>query len=234
MAARSINNDVERALRAENVELPAGSLESDTRLFQARVERNFTTIESFRQLTLAEGAEGDLVRLGDVARIERGVEEDRTFFRGNGETMVGIGTVRQSTANTIAVARAVKALTDRINPTLPEGMQIKPSYDESVFIEAAISEVFQTLLLAVGCVVLVIYLFLGSARAMLIPAITVPISLIATFMVIDAFGFSDQSALTLLALVLAIGLVVDDAIVMLENIVRRIRDYDETPLVAAY
>jgi multidrug efflux pump len=234
MAARNLTvTDIESALRAENVELPAGSLESETLLFQARVERHFTDIDSFKGLTLAEGAEGDLVRLGDVARVELGVEEDRTFFRGNGETMVGIGTIRQSTANTIEVSRAVKKLTAQINPTLPEGMEIKESYDEAVFIEAAISEVYQTLLIAVLCVVLVIYLFLGSVRAMLIPALTVPISLTATFLVVEAFGFS-INLLTLLALVLAIGLVVDDAIVMLENIVRRIKDYNETPLVAAY
>ncbi|MFT5836933.1 MAG: multidrug efflux pump [Candidatus Azotimanducaceae bacterium] len=234
MAARNLTvSDIESSLRAENVELPAGSLESSTRLFQARVERNFTDIDSFKKLTLSEGDDGNLVRLGDVARVEIGVEEDRTFFRGNGETMVGIGTIRQSTANTIDVARGVKELTARINPTLPEGMEIKESYDESVFIESAIAEVYKTLGIAVLCVILVIYLFLGSARAMLIPALTVPISLTATFLVIDAFGFS-INLLTLLALVLAIGLVVDDAIVMLENIVRRIKDYDETPLVAAY
>jgi len=234
MAARNLTvSDIEASLRAENVELPAGSLESNTRLFQALVERNFTDIDSFKRLTLSEGEDGSLVRLGDVARVELGVEEDRTFFRGNGETMVGIGTIRQSTANTIDVARGVKELTARINPSLPEGMEIKESYDESVFIESAIAEVYKTLLIAVFCVVLVIYLFLGSARAMLIPALTVPISLTATFLVIDAFGFS-INLLTLLALVLAIGLVVDDAIVMLENIVRRINDYNETPLVAAY
>lgn len=234
MAARDLSvSDIERALRAENVELPAGSLESDTRLFQARVERHFKDIDTFNRLTLTEASEGDLTRLGDVARIELGVEEDRTFFRGNGETMVGIGVIRQSTANTIEVARSVRDLTARLNPSLPEGMAIKESYDESVFIEASISEVYKTLLISVLCVVLVIYLFLGSARAMIIPAVTVPISLTATFLVIYAFGFS-INLLTLLALVLAIGLVVDDAIVMLENIVRRIKDYGETPLVAAY
>ena len=234
MAARNLTvSDIESVLRAENVELPAGSLESKDVLFQARVERSFTSVDDFRRLVLSEGEEGDLVRLGDVARIEMGVEEDRTMFRGNQETMVGIGVIRQSTANTIEVARAVKDLTARLNQDLPEGMQIKESYDESVFIEAAISEVYQTLAIAVLCVVLVIYFFLGSVRAMFIPAITVPISLVATFLVVYALGFS-INLLTLLALVLAIGLVVDDAIVMLENIVRRIAEHGETPLVAAY
>lgn len=234
LAARGLSvGDVERALRAENVELPAGILESETRLFKARVDRNFKAPEDFKQLVLAKGDDGYLVRLGDVARVELGVEEDRTFFRGNGVPMVGIGVIRQSTANTIDVARAVKKLTAEINENLPEGMYIEASYDASVFIEEAIAEVYKTLFIAIGCVIIVIFLFLGSVRAMLVPAVTVPISLIATFTVIYALGFS-INLLTLLALVLSIGLVVDDAIVMLENIVRRIHDKKETPLVAAY
>lgn len=234
MAARNLSvSDVERALRAENVELPAGNLQSDERIFKARVDRQFKTTEKFSQLVLAEGDDGYLIRLGDIARVELGVEEDRLFFRGNGVPMVGIGIIKQSTANTIDVSSATKSLTDRLNKNLPEGMYIHQSYDEAVFIEASIREVYTTLFIAVGCVVLVIYLFLGSFRAMLIPAITVPISLMATFIAVYIFGFS-INLLTLLALVLAIGLVVDDAIVMLENIVRRIQEKGETPLVAAY
>ena len=234
LAARNLSvGDVERVLRAENVELPAGNLQSDERIFKARVDRQFKTPEQFAQMVLAEGEDGYLVRLGDVARVELGVEEDRLFFRGNGVPMVGIGVVKQSTANTIDVSNATKALTERLNNNLPEGMYIHQSYDEAVFIEASIKEVYTTLFIAVGCVVLVIYLFLGSVRAMIIPAITVPISLMATFIAVYAFGFS-INLLTLLALVLAIGLVVDDAIVMLENIVRRIQEKGETPLVAAY
>jgi multidrug efflux pump len=174
-----------------------------------------------------------LVRLGDVARVERGTEEDRTFFRGNGVPMVGIGIIKQSTANTIAVADAAKAEMARVNPGLPEGMEIKQSYDTSVFVKGAIKEVYKTLGIAIGLVVLVIFLFLGSVRAMLVPAVTVPVSLVATFTVLYALGFS-INILTLLALVLAIGLVVDDAIVVLENIHRRMEQYGETRLVAAY
>jgi multidrug efflux pump len=234
LAARGLSaGDVERALRAENIELPAGRLESKTRLFQARVDRNFKHPDDFEQLVLAQGSDGYLVRLGDVARIELGVQEDRTFFRGNGIPMVGIGIIKQSTANTIDVARAAKKLTAKLNPTLPEGMSIEQSYDSSVFIEASIREVYMTLLIAMVCVVVVIYLFLGSWRATLVPAVAVPVSIIATFSVIYALGFS-INILTLLALVLAIGLVVDDAIVMLENIVRRTKELGETPLVAAY
>ncbi len=234
LAARNLSvADVEQALRAENIELPAGRLESEQRLFKARVSRNFNEPEDFAQLVLAEGDGGYLVRLGDVARIELGLEEDRTLFRGNGIPMVGIGVIKQSNANTIEVARAVKALTVKLNRDLPEGMSIEQSYDASIFIEAAIKEVYFTLFVAIGFVVLVIFLFLGNFRAMLIPAVTVPVSITATFIVVNALGFS-INLLTLLALVLAIGLVVDDAIVMLENIVRRMQEKGETPLVAAY
>ena len=161
--------DVESALRAENVELPAGSLQSDERIFKARVERNFKQPEDFAKLVLARGEEGYLVRLGDVARVERGVVEDRFMFRGNGEPMVGLGVIKQSTANTIDVSSAVKALSERLSGNLPEGMRISQSYDAAVFIEASIAEVYKTLFIAIGCVVFVIYMFLGSVRAMLIP-----------------------------------------------------------------
>jgi multidrug efflux pump len=234
LAARSLTiNDVEDALRAENIELPAGSIDSGNRQFTVRVERAFSTIDQFNQLVLARGDDGYLVRLGDVARVERGTEEDRLFFRGNGVPMVGIGIIKQSTANTLEVARGVNAEAARINPTLPDGMEIRPSFDSSVFIEGAINEVYKTLFIAIALVIGVIYLFLGSARAMLVPAVTVPVSLTATFTVLYMLGFS-INILTLLALVLAIGLVVDDAIVVLENIYRRMEQYGESRLVAAY
>jgi multidrug efflux pump len=226
-------SDVENALRAENLELPAGSIDSAERQFTVRLARAFRTAEDFSRLVLARGDDGYLVRLGDVARVEKGSEEDRTFFRGNGVPMVGIGIIKQSTANTIEVADAAKAEMARINPTLPDGMAIKQSYDTSVFINGAIAEVYKTLGIAIALVILVIFLFLGSARATLVPAVTVPVSLVATFLVLWALGFS-INILTLLALVLAIGLVVDDAIVVLENIHRRMEQYGETPLVAAF
>lgn len=234
LAARELTvSDVESALRSENVELPAGSLESDQRMFKARVDRNFKTPEDFKSLVIGEGDDGYLIRLNDVARVELGLVEDRTIFRGNEVPMVGIGIVKQSTANTIDVANATIQLTEKLNKNLPDGMGIYQSYNSAVFIEASIKEVFSTLFIAVGCVVIVIYLFLGSFRAMLIPAVTVPVSLVATFIVMYAFGFS-VNLLTLLALVLAIGMVVDDAIVMLENIVRRMQEYKEPPLIAAF
>ncbi|MEO0449179.1 MAG: efflux RND transporter permease subunit [Pseudomonadota bacterium] len=234
LAARSLTvTDIEQALRRENIEAPAGSIESDTRSYTVRIDRTFQLPKDFAGLVIAEGEDGYLVRLGDVARVERGTVEDRNMFRGNGVPMVGLGIIKQSTANTVDVANNAKALADQLNETLPEGMVIARSFDSSVFISASIREVYTTLAIAVALVTLVIFLFLGSARATIIPAITVPISIIATFIVLYALGFS-INLLTLLAMVLAIGLVVDDAIVVLENISRRMKEYGETPLVAAF
>ncbi|SDX90676.1 multidrug efflux pump [Allochromatium warmingii] len=234
LAARDLTvADVEEALRAENIELPAGAVESLDRQFSVRVERAFNTAEDFAQLVLKRGDDDYLVRLGDVARVERGTEESRTLFRGNGQPMVGLGIIKQSTANTVTVAQAAKAEMERINQSLPEGMHLSQSFDSSVFVEEAIDAVYSTLVLAIGLVVLVIFLFLGSWRATLVPAVTVPVSVVATFTVLLWLGFS-INILTLLALVLAIGLVVDDAIVVLENIHRRMEEYGETRLVAAY
>ncbi len=234
LAARGLTvNDVENALRSENVELPAGSIESSDRQFTARLSRVFRDEEKFRNLVIGRGTGGYLVRLGDVARVERGSEEDRTMFRGNGIPQVGLGVIKQSTANTIDVARGAQAKAEEINKTLPEGMKIEERYDTSVFVEKAVHEVYVTLGIAVFLVVLVIYLFLGSLGATVIPAIAAPVSLISSFMVLLGMGFS-INILTLLALILAIGLVVDDAIIVVENIVRRMKEKGETPLVASY
>lgn len=234
LAAHNLTaTDVESALRSENVELPAGKIESVDQEFTVRVERVFRTAEDFSQLVLKRGENGYLVRLRDVGTVERGTEEYRTLFRGNGETMVGLGITKQSTANTMDVSRAAKAEAQRLNKTLPEGMSIQQSYDTSVFIQKAINEVYKTLGIAIALVIFIIYLFLGSARAMLVPAVTVPVSLVATFIVLMAMGFT-VNLLTLLAMVLAIGLVVDDAIVVLENIHRRMEEYGESTIVAAY
>ena len=234
LAARGLTvADVEEALRAENIELPAGEVESLDRQFSVRVERAFNTPDDFAQLVLKRGEDGYLVRLGDVARVERGTEEERTLFRGNGKPMVGLGIIKQSTANTIAVAQAAKTEMAHVNRSLPEGMRLSQSFDSSVFVEEAVDEVYGTLAIAIMLVVLVIFLFLGSWRATLVPAVTVPVSIVATFTVLLVLGFS-INILTLLALVLAIGLVVDDAIVVLENIHRRMEEYGESRLVAAF
>jgi multidrug efflux pump len=234
IASRGLTvGDIERAVRTENVETPAGSLTSQDLIFTARIERPFRTPEQFAQLVVKKGDDGVVVRLGDVARVEFGAEEDRSIFRANGLDTIGIGIVKQSVANVVEVARVARERAAEIAATLPEDMSLSVNFDGSVFVNAAINEVFITLGIAVALVVGVIYVFLGSFKATLIPAVTVPISLIASFMVLVALGLS-INMLTLLALVMAIGLVVDDAIVVLENIHRRIEEYGETPLVAAY
>lgn len=233
LAARGLTSaDVEAALRQENLELPAGRVESREREFTVRVLRSYAEADDFRQLVLRQGDDGYLVRLGDVARVEVGPENERSELRANGDATVGLGISAQATANVLDTANAVKAELDLIRGGLPEGMSIVNGYDASIYIESAISEVYRTLLIATGLVVGVIYLFLGSVRAMIIPALTVPVSLTATFIVLFGMGFS-VNLLTLLALVLAIGLVVDDAIVVLENIYRRV-EKGEPPLLAAY
>ncbi len=233
LAARDLTiTEIEDTLRGENVELPAGNVESATRDFTVRVSRGYRTVEDFEQLVLRRGDDGYLVRLRDVGRVQIGPVERRNLFRGNGKPMVGIGIIKQSKANTLAVAQRAKQQAQVINDSLPAGMRLIQSYDTSVFIQSAINEVYRTLFIAIGLVTLVIYLFLGSVRATIVPLVTVPVSLIATFILLWAFGFS-INLLTLLALVLAIGLVVDDAIVVLENIYRRI-EMGDTPLVAAY
>ena len=233
LAARGLTVlDVEAALRRENVELPAGTVESFEREFTVRVERSYRTAGDFAALVLRQGSDGYLVRLGDVARVEVGPANDRSELRANGVPTIGLGVSAQAKANVLDTARSVKAELARMSSGLPEGMEIVAGYDASIYIEQAIFEVYKTLLVATGLVVLVIYLFLGSFRAMLVPALTVPVSLTAAFIVLWAMGFS-VNLLTLLALVLSIGLVVDDAIVVLENVYRRV-EAGEPPLLAAY
>lgn len=234
LAARGLTvSDVEKTLRSENIELPAGSIESVAKDFTVRMRRSYNEVEDFKQLVLSRGEnDGYLVRLGDVARIEVAAVEKRALLRGNGIPMVGIGIIKQSKANTINVARNAKKEMQRVNEILPENMSLEQSYDTSVFIESAIWEVYKTLAIAVLLVVLVIYMFLGNVRAMLVPTVTVPVSLIGSFIILFAFGYT-INLLTLLALVLAIGLVVDDAIVVIENIHRRV-EMGEPRSVAAY
>tara|TARA_R110000824_G_scaffold132239_1_gene294601 strand:- start:16776 stop:19892 length:3117 start_codon:yes stop_codon:yes gene_type:complete len=232
LAARNITvAEVERALRANNVELPAGSVDSSTRNFTVRAEGRLSTVEEFRELVIRRN-NNELLRLGEVANVYMGVESDVGRLRANGQTAIGMGIIRQSKANTVAVSDAVKAELEKIRETLPPEVTIAESYDESIFIRASIKEVVITLAIAVSLVILVIFLFLRSWRATLIPAVTIPVAVIGAFIGLGFLGFS-INVLTLLAVILAIGLVVDDAIVMLENIQRRI-DGGEPPLLASY
>ncbi|SFL93335.1 efflux RND transporter permease subunit [Marinobacter zhejiangensis] len=232
LAARDITvAEVERALRANNVEYPAGSVESTTRDFTVRAEGRLSSVEEFRNLIIRRDG-NELLRLGDVANVQMGVESDISRLRANGQTAVGMGIIRQSKANTVAVSNRVREELEKIRQTLPPEVAIAESYDESIFIRASIREVMITLAMAVSLVILVIFVFLRSWRATLIPAVTIPVSVVGAFIGLGALGFS-VNVLTLLAIILAIGLVVDDAIVMLENIQRRI-DEGEPPLLASF
>ncbi|HEY5613356.1 MAG TPA: efflux RND transporter permease subunit, partial [Lysobacter sp.] len=232
MAARGITApDIEAALRAENVELPAGRLESEDRDFTLRVERGYEKPADFAQIPLKKGDDGYVVRLGDVAKVELASAERRAYYVSNGQPNIGLGIIKTSTANALDVTRAAREAAAEIQKSLPEGTKIFVAFDSTVFIDASVKRVYATLLEAVALVLLVIWLFLGSFRAALIPALTVPVCLIAAFVPLYLFGYS-INLLTLLALVLSIGLVVDDAIVVLENIQRR-ADLGEPRLVAA-
>jgi multidrug efflux pump len=233
MAALEVTaNDIEAALRAQNVELPAGRLESNQMNYTMRVARQYETAQDFAALVIRRGANGYLVRLGDIARVEQGPSNPYTGFRSDGVPAVATAIVRQSNANTIAVAQNVRKVAEEINATLPKGLTFSVSFDSSVFIAEAIKNVYSTLAEAAILVMLVIFVFLGSVRATLMPAVAVPVSLLGAAIVLWFFGFS-LNLLTLLAFVLAIGLVVDDAIVVLENVYHRIEE-GESPLVAAY
>ena len=232
MAANQVTvTDIEQALRSNNVELPAGRLESESRAFTVRADNRLDTVAAFEKLVVRRS--GDyLLRLGDVARVTLGVENDDSVLRANGATAIGLGVVRQSKANTVSVSDRVREEITRVRESLPSDISLDINYDESLFIRASLREVLITLGISVALVIAVIFAFLGNLRATLIPAVTIPVSVVGAFIGFGALDFS-INVLTLLALILAIGLVVDDAIVMLENIQRRI-DEGESRLVAAY
>jgi len=232
LASRGLTvGDVEQALRRNNLELPAGEVESLTRQFTVRTDTRLRTVEDFGRIPVAQ-IRGYTVRLGDLAEVELGVEDERSLVRVNGRAAMGLGILRQAQANTIAVSQQVREQLDSLRPTLPEGMEVAITSDEAIFIKQSIHEVVFALGLSVVLVILVILLMLHSLRATLVPAITIPVAIIGTFGFMALFGFS-LNVLTLLALLLAIGLVVDDAIVVLENIQRRV-EHGEKPLAAAF
>ena len=222
--------DVEAALTRQNVEIPSGRIESAQREFTVLTEADMRTPEQFRELIVRDAGSYP-VRLRDVGTARLGAFDERSIVRVNGNPAVGLGIVKQSTANTLSVATAVKNEIGRITGSLPEGMQLKVAFDSSVFIEKSIEAVYRTMIEAVLLVVLVIFVFLRSARSTLIPFVTIPVSLIGAFFFLYLMGFS-VNVLTLLGIVLAIGLVVDDAIVVLENVHRHI-EMGKTPLRAA-
>ena len=214
--------DVEDALRRQNIEIPAGRIESKDREFTVLSETDLRTPSQFDELILKQ-SKGYMVRLKDVAKVELGPEDERRIVRFNGNSAVALGIVKQSVANPLEVSEALRKVLPEISASLPQGMKVEVAYDTSVFIDKSIDGVFHAIWEAVILVVLVIFVFLRSGRATFIPLVTIPVSLIGAFTLMYIFNFSINT-LTLLAMVLAVGLVVDDAIVMLENIHRHIED----------
>jgi multidrug efflux pump len=226
MAARGVTTtEIADALRSNNLELPAGQIESSSRTYLLRTETRLSSVESFQDLIVSTTGSGRIT-LGDVARIEIGTENDDSVFRSNGETAIGIGVLRQSSANTLTISSAVQSEVGEIQSDLPGGTTLQITSDDADFIRNSIRQVLTTLAISVAIVVGVIFLFLTSVRATIVPAVTIPIALIGACAGIAFAGFS-INILTLFALILAIGLVVDDAIVVLENIERRVEEGDD-------
>ena len=232
LAARGlVVTDIEDALRRENVQIPSGRLESSTREFTLRTDTGLRTVSDFRGLVLTQGADGYLVRLGEVADVEIAPENVRSFSRTNGKTGMSLGIVPQAQANILQVNADVVERIEQLQSTLPSDISVSVNMDNSMFIRASLKEVAKALGLALLLVLVVIYGFIGTLRATIIPALTIPISIISAFIVMAALDFS-LNTLTMLGFVLAIGLVVDDAIVVLENIARRIEGGEPTLLAA--
>ncbi|MBC6982729.1 efflux RND transporter permease subunit [Caulobacter sp. 17J80-11] len=233
LAARGLTvQDVEAALNSQNAELPAGYLEGQDKDFTIRVARSYGTPQDFAQLPIGKpGANGYVTRLGDVARVEEAASERRRLFRSNGLDQVGIGITRQSQANDLEISKGVREAMEQIKPGLPAGTKLEVIVDNSSFTSEAIREVWITIGISLALVGLVNFIFLGTLRAAIVPTIVAPICLLATFIVLAPLGFS-LNLLTLLGLVLAVGLVVDDAIVVVENIQRRVDEGEPAPVAA--
>jgi multidrug efflux pump len=214
--------DVEDALRRSNVEVPAGRVESKLREFNVTTSTDLQKPAEFSQVVI-KTVNGFQVRIGDVARVEQGPQLERTSTRLNGKDAITLGVIRNATANPLDLSAAVRAMIPRIKENLPPGVEIEVANDNSVFIDRSIKAVYQTIFEAAILVALVIFVFLRTLRASIIPLVTIPVCLIGTFALMAMFGFT-VNTLTMLALVLAIGLVVDDAIVVLENIYRHIEE----------
>ncbi|WP_339903895.1 efflux RND transporter permease subunit [Pseudomonas guineae] len=232
LAAHNLTvQDVEDALRRQNVEIPAGRIESQQREFTVLSETDLNTPEQFNQLIL-DDSRGYLLRLADVGYAEIGAADERSIVRFNGQAAVSMGMIKQATANPLDISDGLTAAMPDVRALLPEGMEMAVANDNSLFIRESIDNVFITIWEAVGLVILIIFIFLRSLRATLIPLVTIPVSLIGAFALMSLMGFTINT-LTLLAMVLAIGLVVDDAIVMLENIHRHIEEGMQ-PMQAAF
>ncbi|WP_299661612.1 multidrug efflux RND transporter permease subunit [uncultured Psychromonas sp.] len=233
MAGRSVTtNDIVNALQTENVENPGGEVRNDTTVMSVRTARLYAEPQDFDYLVVRTANDGTPIYLKDVAKVYVGAENENSAFKSNGVVNLSLGIVAQSDANPLQVAAAVRKEVDNIQQFLPENTTLLVDYDSTVFIERSIEEVYNTLMITGALVILVLYIFIGQARATIIPAITVPVSLISAFIAAYYFGFS-INLITLMALILSIGLVVDDAIVVVENIFHHL-EKGEKPLMAAY
>ena len=221
-AYRLTVQDVEDALRRNNLEVPAGRIESGQREFNVTAATDLQRAGDFAQMTI-KTVNGLPIRLTDVARIKEGPQDERTSVRLNGRDAISLGVIRQATANPLVLSAGVRDLLNKVRNDLPKGVTVEVANDNSVFIDRSIKAVYSTIAESVVLVALVIFVFLRTLRASIIPLVTIPVSLVGTFALMALFGFSINT-LTLLALVLAIGLVVDDAIVVLENIFRHIEE----------
>ncbi len=244
LSARALTvQDVESAIRSRNVEIPAGRIESSRREFSVRSLGELKTPQEFGELVVGSqgaagggggggGGSGQLIKLKDIARVELGPENDRSVFRYNGNPSVAIGVVRQSKANLLDVARRIRAELPAINQALPPGVKLDIGFDLSVFVTHSIDDARRTLVIAAILVVLIIFVFLRNLRATIIPGLAIPTSIISTFAIMYFLGFSINN-FTLLALTIAIGIVVDDAIIVLENAYRHQEELHESPEAAA-
>ena len=232
LAARGLTvEDVQQAIRSRSVEVPAGRIESSRREFSVRSLGELKTPEEFAGMVVSNDS-GQMVRLRDVGRVELGPRDERSALRSNGDPAVAIGIVRQSKANLLDVAREIRAELPAIQASLPPGVKIETAFDGSIFVTRSIREAEESLILAAILVILIIFVFLRNLRATIIPGLAIPASIISTFAVMYFLHFSINN-LTLLALTLAIGIVVDDAIIVLENAYRHQEELGEDPITAA-
>src|SRR5919199_2758777 len=232
LAARGLTvQDVQQAIKSRNVEVPAGRIESERREFTVRSMGELKTPEEFGNLVVSN-TDGVLVKLKDLGRVELGAEDERSALRFKGTPAVAIGVIRQSKANIISVAEAIRGELPRIQASLPPGVSIHTAFDQSIFVKRSILEAEETLGIAALLVVVIIFLFLRNLRATIIPGLAIPTSIVAAFAIMYFLGFSINN-FTLLALTLAIGIVVDDAIIVLENAYRHQEELGEDPETAA-
>ena len=237
LAANNITiQEVESALRNENVRLPAGTLEADNIDLTINIDKTYNDLEKLKQLPIKKGGD-DLVRLSDIAELEFGPVTSKVLFSAQSKKAlnlktVGIGIYARSGASTVELSKEIKKKIKEVNKNLPGDLNLEIAFNRATYISEAINEVYKTLIIAFVLVVVIIYLFLGNLKAVIVPAIALPVSLIATFLGIYLFGLS-INIFVLLSFILAIGIITDDSVIMTDAIYRRIEN-GETPLVAAY